>query len=211
MSTILFTRPEHDTTTHYLSNWSKPVILFGEQKGIKILDLHREKAVRKEVENRLIKFSPALVVFNGHGNEQSVTGHKNEPLITANDNEHLLRGKMVYAISCKSAKTLGVKSVAAGAINYIGYNDDFIFLYAPDKVSRPLEDEIAGHFLEHSQVYIESLMKGNTSQEAFKRSKENLKIHFLRALEKQQNPAARFLWWDWKNFVAHGNTESRLE
>ncbi len=210
MSTILFTRPEHDITTYYLSNWNKPTLLFAEQKGIKVLDLHREKAVKKEVENRLIKFSPALVVFNGHGNELSVAGHKNEPLIKANENEKLLRGKMVYAISCKSAKTLGVKSVAAGAINYVGYNDDFIFLYAPEKVSRPLEDEIAGHFLEHSQVYLESLMKGNTSQEAFKRSKENLKMNFLQALEGQKNHAARFLWWDWKNFVAHGNMDSKL-
>ena len=54
MKTILFTRPEHDATTHYLSNWSKESIVVAESKGMKVLDLHREKAVKSEVENRLL-------------------------------------------------------------------------------------------------------------------------------------------------------------
>lgn len=211
MKTILFTRPEHDSTTHYLSHWSKESIVLAESKGIKILDLNREKAVKSEVENRLTKFSPDLVVLNGHGNENMVTGHKNEPLIIAENNENLLQGKIIYAISCRSAKNLGPKSVHAGAINYSGYDDDFVFLYNPEDISRPLIDKTAGQFLEHSQIYVESLIKGNTVNEALNRSKLNLKHNFVKALSENNTNAARFLWWDLRHFVSHGKTDAKLE
>ncbi len=211
MSILLFTRPEHDNTTHYLSNWSKESIQFAESKGFKVLDLNREKANLREVENRLTKFSPRLVVLNGHGNEDMVTGNKNEPLIVAGKNERLLKDKIVYALSCRSAKSLGPKSVAAGAINYAGYEDDFVFLYEPDKISRPLIDDTAKMFLEHSQIYIESLLKENTIKDAFSRSKENLKSNFIKALSENNTTAVKFLWWDLRNFVSHGQMEVKLE
>ena len=81
--TLLMTRPEHDDTTYYLSSWSKEVLEFAENKGLNVFDLHREKANREEVEKKLRKFSPKLVVLNGHGDEDTVAGHKNQPLIRA--------------------------------------------------------------------------------------------------------------------------------
>ena len=211
MNSILFTRPEHDPTTHYLSHWCKESIILAESKGVKVLDLNREKATKIEVENRLTKFSPKLVVLNGHGNENTVTGHKNEPLITINDNEKLLKDKIVYAISCRSAKNLGPKSVSAGAINYSGYDDDFVFIYEPENFSRPLLDNTAKMFLEHSQIYVESLIKGNTIDEALKRSKQNLKDNFVKALSENNTNTLRFLWWDLKHLVSHGKVDAKLE
>ncbi len=211
MNTILFTRPEHDPTTHYLSHWCKESIILAESKGIKVLDLNRERAVKIEVENRLTKFSPNMVVLNGHGNENMVTGHKNEPLIIVGNNERLLKDKIIYAISCRSAKNLGPKSVSAGAISYSGYDDDFVFIYEPEKISRPLSDNTARMFLEHSQIYVESLIKGNTVDEATKRSKQNLKDNFVKALSENNTTATRFLWWDLKHFVSHGKIDARLE
>ncbi len=210
MNTILFTRPEHDPTTHYLSNWSKESIVLAESKGIKVLDLNREKAIKSEVENRLTKFSPDLVILNGHGNENMVTGHKNEPLLIVGGNEKLLKNKIIYAISCRSAKNLGPKSISAGAINYTGYDDDFVFLYEPEEISRPLTDKTARQFLEHSQIYVESLIKGNMVNEALNRSKLNLKNNFVKALSENNTNAARFLWWDLKHFVSHGKIDAKL-
>lgn len=211
MSLILFTRPEHDPTTHYLSYWCKESIILAESKGIKVLDLAREKAIKSEVENRLTKFSPNLVVLNGHGNENMVTGHKNEPLIIVKDNEYLLKDKVIYAISCRSAKNLGPKSIDAGAINYSGYDDDFVFIYEPENYSRPFSDNTAKMFLEHSQIYLGSLIKGNTTGEALNRSKQNLKDNFVKALSENNLNAVRFLWWDLKHFVSHGRVDARLE
>src|SRR3989338_7911997 len=123
---VLLTRPEHDDTTFYLSQWSREAIALAKEKGMDVLDLNRERANRKEVEGVLDKISPDVVIFNGHGGEDMVAGHKNEPLIIAGENEGLLRSKLVYAISCRSAKVLGPESIKAGAVAYTGYDDDFM-------------------------------------------------------------------------------------
>ena len=206
----LLTRPEHDDTTYYLSNWCKGTIRLSEERGIKVLDLNQEKANRAEFENRMNKFSPNFVVLNGHGNEVMVTGHKNQPLVLLNDNEHLLSSKIVYAISCRSAQKLGRKSVEVGAISYTGYEEDFIFVYQPDKISRPLTDESAKLFLEHSRLFIESIVKGNSVGESWERSKRMLKENFIKALSEKNSSTAKYLWWNLKHFSSHGDLKAKF-
>jgi len=205
--TYIITRPEHDDTTFYLSTWSKETITLAESKGIKVLDLHREKANKDEFENRLKKLFPKLVMFNGHGDSDLVTGHKNQILIKAGVNEELLKDKIVYALSCKSAKVLGPKSIQAGALNYTGYEDDFIFVYEPELFSRPLLDKTAELFLKHSNMFIDSLIKGNSISESFERSKDVLEKNFIKAIStlESDSSVARFLWWDLRNFKSHGD------
>lgn len=208
--TYLLTRPEHDDTTHYLSQWCKETIKLAEERGIKVLDLHREKANKEEFENKIHKFSPQIVVLNGHGNEDQVTGHQNQPLVIVHENEELLRSTIVYAISCRSAKNLGRRSVQVGALSYTGYEDDFIFVYEPDKVSRPRRDETAKLFLEHSELFVESLLKGNSVGESWERSKRILKRNFITALSNKNTSTARYLWWDLKNFSSYGDLNATV-
>lgn len=198
--TMLITRPEHDDTTHYLSSWSKEAIIIAQKKGILVLDLHREKANKKITVSMLSKQNPTLIVFNGHGTEAVVCGHNKEPLLIAEKNEQLLKDKIVYAISCKSAKELGPKSVQSGAKAYIGYNDDFIFFYDPKKITYPLEDETAKLFLEPSYELIISLIKGNAVEESCKRSKrlfeDNIRKLLSSKATEEETSMARYLWWD---------------
>lgn len=206
----LLTRPEHDDTTYYLSSWCKETIKLAESRGIKVLDLNQEKANRQEFEDKINKFSPNLVVLNGHGSEEMVAGHKNQPLVLINDNEKILHSKIVYAISCRSAKKLGRKSVEAGAVSYTGYEEDFIFVYEPDKISRPLTDETAKLFLEHPRIFIESLVKGNSVGDSLERSKRTLKDNFIKVLSDKNSSTARYLWWDLKNFSSHGDLNAKF-
>ncbi|MEK6837010.1 MAG: hypothetical protein AABX69_00010 [Nanoarchaeota archaeon] len=210
--TYLLTRPEHDDTTYYLSQWVKGTVEYAQRKGIKVIDLHRQRARKQEVESLLESQSPKLVVLNGHGDNESVRGHNNELLITAGQNESLLASKIVYAISCSSAKSLGPKSVSAGAISYIGYDDDFIFLYDPAKFSRPLQDETAGFFLQPSRLFIESIIKGNAVSEARKKCENMLKDTLKSLLGGNRSDAsiARYLWWDLKHFVSHGDADATI-
>lgn len=208
---LLMTRPEHDDTTYYLSSWSKEVLEVAENKGLKVFDLHREKANREEVEKKLRKFSPKLVVLNGHGDEDTVAGHKNQPLIRAGENDELLRSTIVYAISCRSAKNLGVKSVERGALSYTGYADDFIFFYEPEQVTRPLADTTAALFLQPSQIFTESLLKGNTVGVASERTIARMKQNIIALLgDASTANLAGFLWWDMKSFVSHGRMDASL-
>ena len=211
MTEMLITRPEHDKTTHYLSNWSKEIINIAEGKNIKVFDLNREKAIITNVEVRLRKLSCNLTFFNGHGNFNIITGHNNEPIIIGGENENLLKSKIVYAISCKSAKELGPRSVKAGAVSYTGFDDDFIFVYEPENISRPLHDNTAKLFLEPSQLFMKSLIKGNSVREGMDKTKKLLADNFLKALNDNDRDSAKYLWWDLKHFVSHGDVDAKLQ
>lgn len=212
MSIFLVTRPEHDDTTRYLSVWCKESIKLAEEKGFEVIDLHLEKANRKEIEGRLKKLNPAFVMLNGHGDEEIVTGHRNEPLIVLGENESLLKSKMIYALSCKSAKVLGLKSIDSGAISYSGFDDDFVFAFEPEKMSRILQDDTANLFLEPSSLFVQSVIKGNSIKESADKMKALMGKNFVNSLsgDSKDTDIARFLWWDLKHFVSHGDVNAKI-
>lgn len=202
---FLITRPEHDDTTYYLSNWSKKAIDLAKNKNVKVLDLNKERANKKEVASVIEKKNPSFVVFNGHGNYDCVSGHKNEILIKAGENEELLKSKIVYAISCKSAKQLGIKSMKSGALDYIGYDEDFIFVYDPKFMTHPSEDNTVKLFLEPSNEVIISILKGNSTKIAVERSQHLFKKNMSKLLSSEASPEdvtyAKYLWWDMRHQV----------
>ncbi len=209
---ILLTRPEHDDTTHFLSNWTIKALHLAKKKDLKIFDLHRERANKMEVEGILEKQKPDLVILNGHGNENTVTGHKNEPLIASGNNENLLKNKITYAISCRSAKKLGRKVVEEGNSTYIGYDDDFIFFYEPNMISRPVLDETAKLFLDPATKIVTFLAKGTKAKECSNKAKEAFKRNMTKLLSseasKEDASMARYLWWNMKNQVCLGDKEA---
>jgi|AntAceMinimDraft_17_1070374.scaffolds.fasta_scaffold30312_3 hypothetical protein len=206
---FLITLPNHDDTTHYLSAWGKEIIKTAKNSNLKVFDLQGEKANKKEFESKIKNFSPKLIMLNGHGSKNIVTGHKNEILLKAGENEELLKSKIVYALSCSSAKILGLKSVKKGALNYTGYMDDFIFMYEPNLFSRPILDKTANLFLSPSNVFIESLIKGNKVRDSFERSRKAMEKNFKKSLSTSEiDPTiSRFLWWNLRNFSSQGDME----
>ncbi len=50
---LLITRPEHDYATRYLSAWAERFFEVAKDKDYSIIDLHRKRANRKEVESIL--------------------------------------------------------------------------------------------------------------------------------------------------------------
>lgn len=117
--TLIITRPEHDPGTKYLSHWSKKLIEVAKKKGFNIIDLHQEKAEKKEFEGRVQKTDPSLVILNGHGNKNCVTGHDNKAIVKVGENEAILKNRITYAVSCDSAEGLG-QSCADKNTAYIG-------------------------------------------------------------------------------------------
>ncbi len=211
---LLITRPDHETTTRYLSVWSGKIIELADKKNIQVLDLKRKKANVKELQSRISKMKPLLVIFNGHGDDDCVTGYENKILVKVGDNEQLLESKIVYAVSCRSAVELGPKSIKAGALVYIGYTGDFIFCHDACKISRPLSDKIVKLFLEPSNQIAVSLIKGNTSRESSERSKK----FFLRNIQKLLSSEApdgsaqyaKFLFWNMKYQICLGDQDARF-
>lgn len=209
MKSLLITRPDHDDTTHYLYYWHNKTIEVAKSKNVKVLDLSKKRANKKEVNGMLSKQKPSLVIFNGHGNKDEVTGYNNESLIKLGENEKLLKDKIIYAISCRSAKNLGKKSIKSGTKAYIGYKEDFVFFFDANKQTHPLADKTAKLFLEPPQILSTSLVKGVPSGEAHKKAQEKFMSNIKRILSseatKEETTMARYLWWDLKNQVCLGD------
>ncbi|TAN33240.1 hypothetical protein EPN28_02815 [Patescibacteria group bacterium] len=204
---ILITRPNYDLTTRYISSWAKNIIKFAEEKGSVVLDLEKERANRKEFESMIRKHEPPLIFLNGHGDYDLVTGQEEDVLVRVGDNETLLDSKVVYALSCRSGKKLGPESVKRGAKAYIGYKEDFIFLYNEEQKSRPEQDKTAEIFSEPSNQVMVSLLKNHTAKEACKKSKESYFRRIRKLLYSKATSAesavVRFLIWDMQNLVCY--------
>lgn len=211
---LLVTRPRHEDTTHYTYHWAGRTVKKAEKKGTNVLDLHDDKATRKNVESMIQKKKPSLIFFNGHGDENTVYGHKEEPLVEAGKNEGLLKGSVTYAITCKSGRTLGPRCVERGTIAYIGYQEDFTFVSEKSLIATPLKDPAVKLFLEPAQQPILSLLKGRSVGQALERTKDQFRKSIETALTSRE-PAIRasltYLFGDLLNLVAHGNLEARVK
>lgn len=211
---LIVTRPQHDITTSYISIWAEEIIEFAMKKGLEVADLSKNRANRKELEGRLNKLNPELVFLNGHGNSEAVTGHDNEILIKAEDNHDVLKGRITYALSCKSGDVLGQKVTENNKATYIGYSNDFIFPFDNNYTARPLLDPKANPFMRASNQVMISLLKGHSAEDASARSKNVFEEQFTKLLSSDTDQdslqSAKYLWWNKRNQVCLGNGEAKL-
>lgn len=202
---LLVTRPNHDLTTRYISTWAKEIVKFAEEKDATVFDLPKARANRREFESMVRKNDPAFLFLNGHGDYSFVSGQDNEKLVDAKDNEEILKSKVVYALSCRSGKVLGPRGVQAGAEAYIGYDEDFIFLYDENQRFHPERDKTSELFKEPSNQVMVSLLKGHTPKEAHANSKQSYIRRIRKLLTSQNNPlessAVKYLLWDMQHQV----------
>jgi len=214
MARILITRPEHDPLTRHLSYWNSRVIDYAKEKGSNIMDLHKEKANRKEFEGRINKTDPALILLNGHGNDTIIAGHDNEPLVEDGKNEGLLKNRITYAVACSSARKLGL-SCADKDTTFIGYDEAFILNLDRRFLNNPLKDGRAEKFLDPSNKIALSLLKGHTCEEALESSKKAFKNNIIKLLligyrDPDALDDAKNLLWNMNHQVCLGNKEKRL-
>ena len=213
LMTILITRPNYDPGTNYLFYWSKLVIDFAKKRKVKILDLLGEKANKKDFISYVRKHNPKLIFFNGHGNEESVMG-QNDMVLADLKESPIFLGTVVYARSCEVAKKLGPQSVKNGAVAFIGYTKKFIIGYAPEKITRPLDDPVAKLFLEPSNLIPISILKGNSVGNAHLKSQKamfkNLAFMLSSAASSLQKDAASYLWRNMKYQTVCGNGDARI-
>lgn len=198
---FLITRPRYDKTTHYLFYWTGNIIQKAQRLGLTIYDLSKERASRKTVESFLIKRSPQVTIFNGHGSNETMAGQDNEIIINSK-NAKLLAGKTVYMRACNAGRVLGQRIIADGSKGFVGYIEPFMFPYDKDKISRPLEDDLAKPCMECSNQIAYSLIRGSSAKEAHEEGikKHKEKIDELSTSDMPPYIIA-FLFWNISNQV----------
>ena len=155
--------------THYLFYWAGLLIDEAKKKGVKIIDLDKDKAKQKKLHSYLAKQPIDVVILNGHGNQEAVAG-QDEIILSIGNGTKLLRGKTIFVRACDAGVILGKEIMTMGAKGFIGYIQPFMFPIHKDYVSKPLEDELARPALECSNQVGLSLINGRTAAEAQKDS-----------------------------------------
>lgn len=183
-------------------------------KGITVLDLEGKKASKQKFVSYISRNNPHLIFLNGHGSKDSVAGYDNEVLLDEDNCEALLREKIIYARSCEAGASLGPFSIEKGATAFIGYNKDFWLIRSKERGTKPLTDPIAKLFLEPSNLVPITLIKGNSTQEAYQKSQENMRRNFSYMISSksslEERDAAFFLFSNYTCQVILGDKQACL-
>lgn len=214
MIQILITRTDCDDVNNYLFQYSKHILNFASENNIKVRDLKNEENNRETLSSSIKKLNPRLIVFNGHGNKNTIWGHKGNILIKEGENEDLLKNRIVYARSCDAAVSLGEATIKSGTEVFIGYKGKFALCTVPHKECLPGEDEVAKLFLEPSNLIVTSLLKGNTAEQANEKS-VNLMIKEISKLQAQPEIEGSqhiipFLIWNLSIQTVLGNPNAKI-
>ncbi|MDP2749987.1 MAG: hypothetical protein Q8O89_04095 [Nanoarchaeota archaeon] len=208
---LLVSNAHHDNQTEYLTSWFEKVVeVAKKQNDIKIIELKKEQANKKNLVEMIEKENPQFIIFNGHGNDDSICGFNHEILIKCDDNEVLLSGKIVHSMACKCANILGGKCITLGTKCFIGYKEDFELWSTKQKTKEDqLKDGMAGFFLNPAYEAIIALVEGSNAGEAFRRSQNMYKENILTLITSKNTHystiVANSLYSNFQNQVCLGD------
>ncbi len=211
MKLVLVSNAHHDSQTEYLTSWFEKVVeVAKKQNDIKIIELKKEQATKKNLIEMMEKENPQFVIFNGHGSDDSIGGFNKEILVRCNDNESILSGKIVHSMACKCANILGKKCITLGTKCFIGYKEDFeLWSTHQENKEGQLKDQMAGLFLEPAYEAIIALVEGSNAGDAYHRSQNMYRENIL-ALVTSKNThhstiVAKSLFSNFQNQVCLGD------
>jgi hypothetical protein len=131
MAHFLLVRPSYDDVTTTLHSWADEVHASIQSANHHVCsDLSGDRAVRSNTESHLTQPCDCFI-FYGHATEDSLAPHgglPTYPAILDMTNSHLLSQKLVYTVSCKSARRLGQDAVSRGCRAYMGYRRNFKYV-----------------------------------------------------------------------------------
>ena len=168
--TIFIGRCDDDPIVTFPFHWAEQIKEEAEKLELDIIDLQKENYTEEKARRCIEEYAPFFVFFNGHGEAWHTTGHQQRPVLIANKNDFLLKDKIAYVVSCYTAQYLGQMAYDKGCKAYIGYEDDFAFVYLNEDA--PLDDNIAKVYMEASNEGPLTILNGGTPKEAYEKSQK---------------------------------------
>jgi len=209
---LLLTRADHEPKINYIYHWADEVIEFADDNNIAKKVFSGKDANRRNFEDFVLSMKPRLLILNGHGGETVVGGQNDAPILDMN-NVHVLKGSIVYAVSCRCAKILGAEAVRDDTrSSFIGYSEKFRWVIDPAREATPLKDRCAEPFRQFSNTICISLLEGKSAKEACDKARQHgnkLIRNYGTTDTEDVNQAIRFLlFWDMELLTLHGNPDA---
>lgn len=149
-----------------------------------------------------------IIIGVGHGDESSFTG-QNETVIleVGKYDPREVEGKVIKLLSCQTGVVLGGDLVKNGALAFLGYVDDFVWVMDADLAAKPWTDELAATCLLPVVDGINALLDGKICQEALEIEKNG----YSRNAEVEEDELVKMcLEFNKDNVVLLGDPEARV-
>jgi len=149
-----------------------------------------------------------IIIGVGHGDKDAFTG-QNEAMIleVGKYNPKEVEGKVVKLLSCQCGVELGPDLIRNGAVSFLGYTDDYVWVMDSDLASTPWADKIAATSIMPVIDSINALLDGRTSREAFDIELEG---YSRNARVEEDDLVKSCLEFNRRNAVLLGNPEARV-
>jgi len=216
MATILISSPGDDPPKSYARYYLR---LFAEKAAE---EGHRAVIIREPLlgnfEDAIKKYNPRFVIVNGHGGRKGVTGADYHVILGVKgydpelrlqilaQNPELMKGRIVYLLSCFSGKELAPRLAQYGAIAVAAYKSAFIFL----SENSPEKDLKSRRFFTAALQLPLLLIKGRE----FAVGCNAVRKTFLRYTEEAEKAGddlmGKYCYHNYLNFKCFGYTRAKL-
>ena len=205
---LLTIRPDYELVTRYGAAWQTPIINAASTNGLPTIDLHTDNATATNFFSNIESQDPILVNILGHGNYNIIACQNDELLLQGGVNTNLLAGRVVYNLSCRAGRDLGITAFNEGALSFLGYTEDFwINLYNGDHpdggMLDPLQDEAARGFFESHNVAPISFINGETTVDSYYAS-QRMFNDWIKIWESIDTGVAANLMWNRDYQILYG-------
>lgn len=148
-----------------------------------------------------------LIVGVGHGSPSEFCGTNDQVLMDV-DSIPDVEGKVVILISCQTAQELGPALIDAGAVSYIGFREDLVWIADADKASTPWSDEMAAPLMIPLSDCVNTVLNGVSVGSAYK----NLLASLSKSIEQEEDELMQScLRFNLKNAVQLGDAGARVK
>jgi hypothetical protein len=162
-NTFLFVEPD-DNYLNFASVPLHQIVEANKQAGQSITELMGSDANPARIKQELNSKSPLVCQLLGHGSPSVYTCQNLAPLLHAENSEELalMNERIMLLTSCLTAQQLGPALIDAGAVAYVGYQQEFWF-YIGDSAgaTRAVNSPFLAEF-----EFVKSLLHGKTTGEA---------------------------------------------
>jgi len=117
---------------------------------------------------RLSSQQADVIIGMGHGDVDIFTGQNMGTILEVSKySPREVKGKVIYLLSCQTGAELGPDLVHNGALSFIGFTDDYLWVADADLAATPWGDEMAAPCLMPAIEGINSLLDGETTKRAY--------------------------------------------
>jgi hypothetical protein len=156
MTRVVICASRADTATEITWKFSREIFELCEARGIPYEYLENALASPENVRRELTSNVNTCFMHYDHGDENALYGEKENSIVPVIDlsSAALLRGLVVDALACLSAKNLGPEAIRQGCRAYIGY-DEVVYVVDSEECKRVMNTSKR------------ELLNGRSAREAF--------------------------------------------